>query len=166
MAAIRSRKEIWINLNKYQNEEHWINRITYFHWKETLLRAIRCIQFDPSYILFVFSFFSPFLVFHHFYHGPTLATNATLVLQQLNELVEQVKNQTMLEHHNETQTISLPESLVVTTRERPVLCLLLMLGTLWLGYALYFFKRGYVDPRDHFNSMIYKIYTARNGTSL
>ncbi|XP_056296019.1 solute carrier family 4 member 11-like isoform X2 [Pseudoliparis swirei] len=81
-------------------------------------------------------------IFHHFYHGPTLATNATLVLQQLNELVEQVKNQTMLEHHNETQTISLPESLVVTTRERPVLCLLLMLGTLWLGYALYFFKRG------------------------
>uniref|UniRef100_A0A8C6WF05 Solute carrier family 4 member 11 n=1 Tax=Neogobius melanostomus TaxID=47308 RepID=A0A8C6WF05_9GOBI len=31
----------------------------------------------------------------------------------------------------------LPESLVVCTRERPILCLLLMLGTLWLGYTLF-----------------------------
>uniref|UniRef100_A0A8C2XSJ0 Solute carrier family 4 member 11 n=1 Tax=Cyclopterus lumpus TaxID=8103 RepID=A0A8C2XSJ0_CYCLU len=80
-------------------------------------------------------------IFHHFYHGPTLATNATVVLQQLNELLEQVKNQTM-EHSNETVPIFLPESLVVTTRERPVLCLLLMLGTLWLGYSLYLIKRS------------------------
>uniref|UniRef100_A0A667X9N2 Solute carrier family 4 member 11 n=1 Tax=Myripristis murdjan TaxID=586833 RepID=A0A667X9N2_9TELE len=39
-------------------------------------------------------------------------------------------------------SIILPESLVVCTRERPILCLLLMLGTLWLGYALYLIKRS------------------------
>uniref|UniRef100_A0AAQ4PZS6 Bicarbonate transporter-like transmembrane domain-containing protein n=1 Tax=Gasterosteus aculeatus aculeatus TaxID=481459 RepID=A0AAQ4PZS6_GASAC len=38
--------------------------------------------------------------------------------------------------------VFLPEALVMTTRERPVLCLLLMLGTLWLGYALYLIKRS------------------------
>uniref|UniRef100_A0A8C6WFA7 Solute carrier family 4 member 11 n=1 Tax=Neogobius melanostomus TaxID=47308 RepID=A0A8C6WFA7_9GOBI len=36
----------------------------------------------------------------------------------------------------------LPESLVVCTRERPILCLLLMLGTLWLGYTLFVIKRS------------------------
>lgn len=36
---------------------------------------------------------------------------------------------------------ALPESLIQCTRERPVLCLLLMLGTLWMGYTLYQFKR-------------------------
>ncbi|XP_055361657.1 sodium bicarbonate transporter-like protein 11 isoform X4 [Betta splendens] len=37
---------------------------------------------------------------------------------------------------------SLPESFIHCTRERPVLCLLLMLGTLWMGYTLYQFKRS------------------------
>uniref|UniRef100_A0A8C4ICP8 Solute carrier family 4 member 11 n=1 Tax=Dicentrarchus labrax TaxID=13489 RepID=A0A8C4ICP8_DICLA len=37
---------------------------------------------------------------------------------------------------------ALPESLIQCTRERPVLCLLLMLGTLWMGYTLYQFKRS------------------------
>lgn len=44
---------------------------------------------------------------------------------------------------------SLPEYFIHCTRERPVLCLLLMLGTLWMGYTLYQFKRRYgreVEP--------------------
>uniref|UniRef100_A0A8C2CQ97 Solute carrier family 4 member 11 n=1 Tax=Cyprinus carpio TaxID=7962 RepID=A0A8C2CQ97_CYPCA len=38
--------------------------------------------------------------------------------------------------------VSLPASMVLCTRERPILCLLLMLGTLWLGYALFLIKRS------------------------
>ncbi|XP_075959658.1 solute carrier family 4 member 11-like [Anarhichas minor] len=98
-------------------------------------------------------------IFKHFYHGPTLATtNSTLVLQQINEILEKMKNQTtnMLQHDNETVSpmghsevsIFLPESLVLTTRERPILCLLLMLGTLWLGYTLYLIKKSpYLNDR-------------------
>ncbi|XP_019718276.1 solute carrier family 4 member 11 [Hippocampus comes] len=37
---------------------------------------------------------------------------------------------------------ALPDSLIDCTRERPVLCLLLMMGTLWIGYTLYQFKRS------------------------
>lgn len=37
---------------------------------------------------------------------------------------------------------AMPESFIQCTRERPVLCLLLMLGTLWMGYTLYQFKRS------------------------
>ncbi len=109
-----------------------------------------CSQFHPVFL-------PHFLVFQHFYHGPTLATtNSTVVLQQITEILEKVNNQTgkMLGHHNGTVSVighteehvsvSLPESLVLCTRERPVLCLLLMLGTLWLGYALYLIKRRYV----------------------
>lgn len=52
-------------------------------------------------------------------------------------------NQTepLMGHAEEHALVYLPESLVVCTRERPILCLLLMLGTLWLGYALYLIKR-------------------------
>ncbi|XP_069026962.1 solute carrier family 4 member 11-like [Embiotoca jacksoni] len=88
-------------------------------------------------------------IFDHFYHGPTLVTtNSTLVLQQINEILEKAKNQmaNTSEHHNDT--IFLPESLVICTRERPILCLLLMLGTLWLGYALYLIKKSpYLNDR-------------------
>lgn len=48
----------------------------------------------------------------------------------------------MTEHSEGHTGFLLPESLVVCTRERPILCLLLMLGTLWLGYALYLIKRS------------------------
>lgn len=83
-----------------------------------------------------FSFFFP--VFQHFYYGPTLATtNRSVVLQQIHEILDKVENQTSGGHN----VVFLPESLVVCTREMPVLCLLLMLGTLWLGYALYLIKR-------------------------
>ncbi|KAM6999883.1 solute carrier family 4 member 11-like [Tautogolabrus adspersus] len=94
-------------------------------------------------------------IFRHYYHGPTLATtNSTLVLQQITEILEKANNQTenTIKHLNETVSVLgnveshlnvfLPETLVVCTRERPVLCLLLMLGTLWFGYALYLIKRS------------------------
>lgn len=86
------------------------------------------------------------LVFEHYYLGPTLTTtNSSLVLQQISEILQTANNQTgdaipPTEGH---LSVLLPESLVLCTRERPILCLLLMLGTLWLGYALYLFKRGY-----------------------
>ena len=94
-----------------------------------------------------------FLVFQHFYHGPTLATtNSTLALQQIIEVLEKTsqmenmtgdhKATTSLAGHTEGHKLRfLPETLVLCTRERPILCLLLMLGTLGLGYALYLIKR-------------------------
>lgn len=113
----------------------------------------------PSVVIY-FSILFP--VFKHYYYGPTLATtNATLVLQQITEILEKAKNQTgeALGRHNGSVTLAghaeehallfLPESLVLCTRERPVLCLLLMLGTLWLGYALYLIKRRYGHSRHH-----------------
>ncbi|XP_008324732.1 sodium bicarbonate transporter-like protein 11 isoform X2 [Cynoglossus semilaevis] len=84
-------------------------------------------------------------IFEHYYLGPTLTTtNSSLVLQQISEILQTANNQTgdaipPTEGH---LSVLLPESLVLCTRERPILCLLLMLGTLWLGYALYLFKRG------------------------
>ncbi|XP_077388420.1 solute carrier family 4 member 11-like isoform X2 [Festucalex cinctus] len=92
-------------------------------------------------------------IFQHFFHEPTLATaNGTLVLHQITEVLEQMKNQTS-GHHNASGTVMtdpaeehasvfLPKSLVICSREIPILCLLLMLGTLWLGYALYLVKRS------------------------
>lgn len=104
-------------------------------------------------------------IFQSYYHGPTLATtNSTVVLQQITEILEKANNQTMstpaplngnasvsisvLEHVESHVYVYLPESLVTCTRERPILCLLLMLGTLWLGYALYLIKRSpYLNGR-------------------
>lgn len=77
------------------------------------------------------------------------------MLQQITEILEKANNQTgnmlaspngtvpLMGHAEEHTLVFLPESLVLTTRERPVLCLLLMLGTLWLGYALYLVKSRY-----------------------
>ncbi|KAM6923393.1 solute carrier family 4 member 11-like [Xenentodon cancila] len=94
-------------------------------------------------------------IFEHYYHWPILATtNSTVVLQEITEILQKSQNQTtitlkhqdmnMLElaHAEQHMLVFLPESLVVCTRERPILCLLLMLGTLWLGYALYLIKRS------------------------
>lgn len=89
----------------------------------------------------------PSTVFQRFYHGPTpQTTNATLVLTQLEEILNQANNQTgkdLSEHGNADGhvLISLPASLVEYTKEIPILCLLLMVGTLWLGYTLYLIKR-------------------------
>uniref|UniRef100_A0A8C6S8M7 Solute carrier family 4 member 11 n=1 Tax=Neogobius melanostomus TaxID=47308 RepID=A0A8C6S8M7_9GOBI len=89
-------------------------------------------------------------IFEHYYHGPILSTtNSTVVLQQITEILEQANNQMLSTAHTNNGTVLamghpevltgpiLPESLVVCTRERPILCLLLMLGTLWLGYTLF-----------------------------
>uniref|UniRef100_A0A8C8A223 Solute carrier family 4 member 11 n=1 Tax=Oryzias sinensis TaxID=183150 RepID=A0A8C8A223_9TELE len=94
-------------------------------------------------------------IFEHHFHEPILATtNSSAVLEQINEILEKANNQTphLMEHHKgdmsqfeqaKTQVlVFLPETLVICTRERPILCLLLMLGTLWLGYALYLMKRS------------------------
>uniref|UniRef100_A0A8C9YIX8 Solute carrier family 4 member 11 n=1 Tax=Sander lucioperca TaxID=283035 RepID=A0A8C9YIX8_SANLU len=87
-----------------------------------------------NYLFIPFFFLPHFLVFRHFYHGPTLATtNSTL---HHNETVS------LMGHAEGHASIFLPKALVLTTRERPILCLLLMLGTLWLGYTLYIIKRG------------------------
>ncbi|XP_061832716.1 solute carrier family 4 member 11-like isoform X2 [Nerophis lumbriciformis] len=91
-------------------------------------------------------------IFHHFFHEPTLATaNGTLVLHEMNQVLERLKNVT--EAHPDAHTgghasVFLPKSLVLCSREIPILCLLLMLGTLWLGYTLYLIKRSpYLNNR-------------------
>uniref|UniRef100_A0A3B3UBE3 Solute carrier family 4 member 11 n=1 Tax=Poecilia latipinna TaxID=48699 RepID=A0A3B3UBE3_9TELE len=76
-------------------------------------------------------------IFEHFYHGPTLATTNKTVLEH-----KIGTNMSLFEHPEEKTLVFLPETLVESTRERPILCLLLMLGTLWLGYALYLIKRS------------------------
>ncbi|CAL1613900.1 unnamed protein product [Knipowitschia caucasica] len=85
-------------------------------------------------------------IFDHYYYGPTLATsNSSVVLQQITEILERANNHSgsnSSEPGPSHPLLLLPESLVVCTRERPILCLLLMLGTLWLGYALYLIKRS------------------------
>ncbi|XP_061644297.1 solute carrier family 4 member 11-like isoform X1 [Phyllopteryx taeniolatus] len=92
-------------------------------------------------------------IFKHFFHEPTLATaNSTLVLHEITEVLENMKNHTlghdnasgalMTEHAEGHASVLLPKSLVICSREIPILCLLLMLGTLWLGYALYLVKRS------------------------
>ncbi|XP_034037825.1 sodium bicarbonate transporter-like protein 11 [Thalassophryne amazonica] len=92
-------------------------------------------------------------IFEHFYHGPVLATtNRTVVLQQINDILDKANvTLSVLENQNKTTPLVtdtghfsafLPESLVLCTRERPILCLLLMLGTLWLGYTLFLIKRS------------------------
>ncbi|XP_077465106.1 solute carrier family 4 member 11-like [Stigmatopora argus] len=92
-------------------------------------------------------------IFQHFFHGPTLASsNSTLVLHQVSEVLEKMKNLTsahpnqsdpMATDHGEGNAlVFLPQTLVNCSREIPILCLFLMLGTLWLGYALYLVKRS------------------------
>ncbi|XP_058654658.1 solute carrier family 4 member 11-like isoform X2 [Onychostoma macrolepis] len=68
-------------------------------------------------------------IFHKYYHGLTLVNGSTEELHRLG----------VIPHHG---GVSLPATMVLCTRERPILCLLLMLGTLWLGYALFLIKRS------------------------
>ncbi|XP_015248528.1 PREDICTED: sodium bicarbonate transporter-like protein 11 isoform X1 [Cyprinodon variegatus] len=95
-------------------------------------------------------------IFEHYFHGPTLATtNSTVVSQQFDEILKDIENITatapkhgtgrnmsLFGHQEEEVLYYLPETLVHCTRERPILCLLLMLGTLWLGYTLYLIKKS------------------------
>ncbi|XP_055368408.1 solute carrier family 4 member 11-like isoform X2 [Betta splendens] len=87
-------------------------------------------------------------IFQHFYHGPTLVT--TNASSALHIIMQTPGNQTAgsLGPAGGQGLLLLPEQLVSCTRDRPVLCLLLMLGTLWLGYTLYLIKRSpYLNPR-------------------
>lgn len=80
-------------------------------------------------------FLSFLSVFHKYYHGPTLVNGSTEELHGLGVILHQAVN------GSEIEGVSLPAAMVLCTRERPILCLLLMLGTLWLGYALFLIKR-------------------------
>ncbi|XP_072533922.1 solute carrier family 4 member 11 isoform X2 [Salminus brasiliensis] len=67
-------------------------------------------------------------IFHRYYHAPTLANGS---IEELNRISRDMN-----------LTGALPESFILCTRARPLLCLLLMLGTLWVGFTLYQFKRS------------------------
>ncbi|XP_077394965.1 solute carrier family 4 member 11 isoform X4 [Festucalex cinctus] len=77
-------------------------------------------------------------IFQRYYHPPTLG-NAS-VSDGLPHVAVTGGNGSEL--GVATVLHALPDSLINCTRERPVLCLLLMMGTLWMGYTLYQFKRS------------------------
>uniref|UniRef100_A0A1A8LKP6 Solute carrier family 4, sodium borate transporter, member 11 n=1 Tax=Nothobranchius pienaari TaxID=704102 RepID=A0A1A8LKP6_9TELE len=77
-------------------------------------------------------------IFHRYYHSPTLANRSIEDFPQGGDLLGGNRSKAMLGLVLNT----FPESFIQCTRERPVLCLLLMLGTLWMGYTLYQFKRS------------------------
>lgn len=79
--------------------------------------------FLPLYVSFL-------SVFHKYYHGPIVVNGSTEDLHRLGVMLHQTENGG-----------SLPATMVLGTRERPILCLLLMLGTTWLGYVLFLIKR-------------------------
>ncbi|KAJ8336228.1 hypothetical protein SKAU_G00395710 [Synaphobranchus kaupii] len=79
-------------------------------------------------------------VFHQCYRGPTLGNDTVGKLHRVQEVLLQATNE--MGNSSGGGDIPLHESIVLCTRERPVLCLLLTLGTLWLGYTLYQFKRS------------------------
>ncbi|XP_043111790.1 sodium bicarbonate transporter-like protein 11 isoform X2 [Puntigrus tetrazona] len=76
-------------------------------------------------------------IFHEYYHAPTLANGSAAELNRISGSLH-------LGELNLTETgpVTLPESFILCTRARPLLCLLLMLGTLWVGYTLYQFRRS------------------------
>uniref|UniRef100_A0A8C7ZAS4 Solute carrier family 4 member 11 n=1 Tax=Oryzias sinensis TaxID=183150 RepID=A0A8C7ZAS4_9TELE len=77
-------------------------------------------------------------IFQRYYNAPTSTNRSLEDFRQGGELLEgnrsEVAARLMLN--------ALPETIIHCSRERPVLCLLLMLGTLWMGYTLYQFKRS------------------------
>ncbi|MED6278059.1 hypothetical protein CHARACLAT_019791, partial [Characodon lateralis] len=75
--------------------------------------------------------------FQRYYNAPTLE-NRSIDVPQGEDLQGGNRSELMVE----SVFNALPESFIQCTRERPVLCLLLMLGTLWMGYTLYQFKRS------------------------
>uniref|UniRef100_A0A4W6C281 Solute carrier family 4 member 11 n=1 Tax=Lates calcarifer TaxID=8187 RepID=A0A4W6C281_LATCA len=77
-------------------------------------------------------------IFHRYYHAPTLANRSIEDFPQGGDLLGGNRSEVAAG----LALNALPESFIQCTRERPVLCLLLMLGTLWMGYTLYQFKRS------------------------
>ncbi|MCJ8730711.1 hypothetical protein PDJAM_G00187540 [Pangasius djambal] len=76
-------------------------------------------------------------IFHKYYHAPTLANGS---IEELHRISGGLNVGEM--NFTGAGLLSLPESFILCTRARPLLCLLLMLGTLWVGYTLYQFKRS------------------------
>lgn len=74
-----------------------------------------------------------FAVFNKYYHPPTLANSSYQLAGNASKAASEAASGLVFG--------ALPESFIHCTRERPLLCLLLMLGTLWMGYTLYQFKR-------------------------
>ncbi|KAM9433549.1 solute carrier family 4 member 11-like isoform 2-T2 [Salvelinus alpinus] len=84
-------------------------------------------------------------IFHKYYHAPMLTNGsgeALLRLQEQGGVTLLGGNGTGAGGGGVGSSLPLPDSFIQCTRERPVLCLLLMLGTLWLGYTLYQFKQS------------------------
>uniref|UniRef100_A0A7N8Y4A6 Solute carrier family 4 member 11 n=1 Tax=Mastacembelus armatus TaxID=205130 RepID=A0A7N8Y4A6_9TELE len=77
-------------------------------------------------------------IFHRYYQSPTLANRSMEDFPQGGDLLGGNRSEAAAG----LALNALPESFIQCTRERPVLCLLLMLGTLWMGYTLYQFKRS------------------------
>uniref|UniRef100_A0A671RAW1 Sodium bicarbonate transporter-like protein 11 n=1 Tax=Sinocyclocheilus anshuiensis TaxID=1608454 RepID=A0A671RAW1_9TELE len=103
-----------------------IFNVIFLEKKKCIYDSLNCC---PLYLSFL-------SVFHKYYHGLTLVNGSTEELHGLGVILHQGVNGT------ENGGISLPATMVLCTRERPILCLLLMLGTLWLGYALFLIKRS------------------------
>uniref|UniRef100_A0A8C6S6A0 Solute carrier family 4 member 11 n=1 Tax=Neogobius melanostomus TaxID=47308 RepID=A0A8C6S6A0_9GOBI len=76
-------------------------------------------------------------IFQRYYHPPTLSNRSVDLHRPADVLVA---NKTSITAGFALS--ALPESIIHCTRERLLLCLLLMLGTLWMGYTLYQFKRS------------------------
>uniref|UniRef100_A0A672R6C9 Sodium bicarbonate transporter-like protein 11 n=1 Tax=Sinocyclocheilus grahami TaxID=75366 RepID=A0A672R6C9_SINGR len=76
-------------------------------------------------------------IFHEYYHAPTLANGSTA---ELNRISGSLRSGEL--NLTETGPVTLPESFILCTRARPLLFMLLMLGTLWVGYTLYQFRRS------------------------
>ncbi|KAJ8271634.1 hypothetical protein COCON_G00104930 [Conger conger] len=85
-------------------------------------------------------------IFHKCYHNPVLGNLSVGGVHRLQGvLMQDGLTNTTGGAANSTGGGVLPpfaEVIVQCTRDRPVLCLLLTLGTLWLGYTLYQFKRS------------------------
>ncbi|XP_077477378.1 solute carrier family 4 member 11 isoform X1 [Stigmatopora argus] len=77
-------------------------------------------------------------IFQKYYHSPTLgnASSAAAAAAGAPESLPQSSAQVL------ASLPVLPETLIQCSHERPVLCLLLMMGTLWMGYTLYQFRRS------------------------
>lgn len=94
------------------------------------------LAFKTASFLTYCIFYKCLTVFHKHYHPPTLANGSIEELQRISAGLN--AGETNL---TGAGLLSFPESFILCTRARPLLCLLLMLGTLWVGYTLYQFKR-------------------------
>ncbi|XP_061700001.1 sodium bicarbonate transporter-like protein 11 isoform X2 [Syngnathoides biaculeatus] len=78
-------------------------------------------------------------IFQRYYHAPTLGNGSRAEPASASVGVPGGNGS---EFGVASALHAIPDSLIDCTRERPVLCLLLMMGTLWMGYTLYQFKRS------------------------